>query len=43
MQELAISPILFDKIYENPALQSEPLWLKKLPVSLFGQAQFVEH
>ena len=30
------------KLYENPALQSEPLWLKQLPVSLFGQARFVE-
>ena len=30
------------KLYGNPALQLEPLWLKQLPVSLFGQAQFVE-
>ena len=30
------------KLYENPALQSEPLWIKQLPVSLFGQARFVE-
>ena len=31
------------KLYENPALQSEPLWIKQLAVSLCGQAQFVEH
>ena len=43
MQELTISPIFFlMKLYENPALQSEPLSLKQLPVSLFGQARLVE-
>ena len=30
------------KVYENPALQSEPLWIKQLPVSLSGQARFGE-
>ena len=30
------------KLYENPALQSEPLWLKQLPLSLFGHGWFVE-
>ena len=33
IQRLTISPILFDET---------PLWLKQLPVSLFGQARFVE-
>ena len=44
MQELIISPTVsfLMKLYENPALQSEPLWLKRLPVSLFGQARFIE-
>ena len=41
MLELTISPFLM-KLYENPALQSEPLWLIQLPMSLVGQARFVE-
>ena len=40
MQEFLISFLV--KLYENPALQSQSLWLKQLPVSLFGQARFVE-